>query len=170
MSPTVCVVPLGRHSCSKCLCANALLNVCAASCLQVWMPEPAADGSQILTTAGLPFAVVGVDAAGTLLALFRCVSVRYRFTTDVHKPALMGAIGRVFVSKEVGPPGCTAHELMRQARNYFVVITAAFSSNSSSSSSSTAAVVSRRCCVACNSLIWQGSLQCTHHDPFLCSP
>lgn len=93
-----------------CLCANALLTVCAAFCLQVWMPEPAADGSQILTTAGLPFAVVGVDAAGTLLALFRCVSVRYRFTTDVHKPALMGAIGRVFVSKEVG---CTGHEFMR---------------------------------------------------------
>ncbi len=47
---------------------------------------------------GLPFAVVGV---GDLLALFRCVSVRYRFSTDITRPSLMGAIGRVFSTMEV---------------------------------------------------------------------
>ena len=47
---------------------------------------------------GLPFAVAGV---GDLLALFRCVSVRYRFSTDVMKPSLMGAIGRVYSTLEV---------------------------------------------------------------------
>lgn len=47
---------------------------------------------------GLPFAVCGV---GDLLALFRCVSVRYRFSTDICKPALMGAIGRVYATLEV---------------------------------------------------------------------
>lgn len=38
---------------------------------------------------------------GDLLALFRCVSVRYRFSTDVMKPSLMGAIGRVYSTLEV---------------------------------------------------------------------
>ena len=47
---------------------------------------------------GLPFAVAGV---GDLLALFRCVSCRYRFATDAMKPALMGAIGRVYTTCEV---------------------------------------------------------------------
>jgi hypothetical protein len=47
---------------------------------------------------GLPFAIAGV---GDLLALFRCVSCRYRFSTDVTRPALMGAIGRVYSSCEV---------------------------------------------------------------------
>jgi hypothetical protein len=50
------------------------------------------------TTKGLPFAVAGV---GDLLALFRCVSCRYRFATDAMKPALMGAIGRVYTTCEV---------------------------------------------------------------------
>jgi hypothetical protein len=48
---------------------------------------------------GLPFAIAGV---GDLLALFRCVSCRYRFSTDATRPALMGAIGRVYSSCEVG--------------------------------------------------------------------
>lgn len=47
---------------------------------------------------GLPFAIAGV---GDLLALFRCVSCRYRFSTDVTRPGLMGAIGRVYSSCEV---------------------------------------------------------------------
>lgn len=47
---------------------------------------------------GLPFAIAGI---GDLLALFRCVSCRYRFSTDVTRPALMGAIGRVYSSCEV---------------------------------------------------------------------
>jgi hypothetical protein len=47
---------------------------------------------------GLPFTVAG---AGDLLALFRCVSCRYRFGTDADQPALMGAVGRVFASGQV---------------------------------------------------------------------
>ena len=35
---------------------------------------------------------------GDLLALFRCVSVRYRFSTDVMKPSLMGAIMSIGVA------------------------------------------------------------------------
>lgn len=62
------------------------------------MPELYAGSQMVLTAQGLPFAVVGV---GDLLALFRCVSVRYRFSTDYLKPSLMGAIGRVFASLEV---------------------------------------------------------------------
>jgi hypothetical protein len=42
-----------------------------------------------------------VAGVGDLLALFRCVSCRYRFSTDVTQPALMGAIGRVYSSCEV---------------------------------------------------------------------
>jgi hypothetical protein len=42
-----------------------------------------------------------VAGVGDLLALFRCVSCRYRFSTDTSKPALMGAIGRVYASCEV---------------------------------------------------------------------
>lgn len=65
--------------------------------VQVWMPEMHSDGSMYLGAQGLPFAVAGV---GDLLALFRCVSCRYRFSTDVMKPSLMGAIGRVYASCE----------------------------------------------------------------------
>lgn len=61
------------------------------------MPEETPEGC-VLVAQGLPFAVMGV---GDLLALFRCVSVRYRFLADTSKPALMGAVGRVFTSKEV---------------------------------------------------------------------
>lgn len=64
-------------------------------------PAPAADTkSQQLHVflQGLPFAIAGV---GDLLALFRCVSCRYRFSTDVTRPAVMGAIGRVYSSCEV---------------------------------------------------------------------
>lgn len=35
---------------------------------------------------GLPFCIAG---AGDLLALFRCVSCRYKFSTDKLKPGLM---------------------------------------------------------------------------------
>ncbi|KAF5834819.1 hypothetical protein DUNSADRAFT_8402 [Dunaliella salina] len=66
--------------------------------VQMWMPAQLSDGSTVLGAQGLPFALSGV---GDLLALFRCVSVRYRFATDVNKPALMGAPGRVFTSLEV---------------------------------------------------------------------
>jgi hypothetical protein len=62
------------------------------------MPEHCADGSVVLSAQGLPFSISGV---GDLLALYRCVSVRYRFSTDMMKPNLMGAIGRVYSSSEV---------------------------------------------------------------------
>jgi hypothetical protein len=42
-----------------------------------------------------------VAGVGDLLALFRCVSCRYRFSADASRPALMGAIGRVYASCEV---------------------------------------------------------------------
>jgi hypothetical protein len=46
----------------------------------------------------LPFCVAGV---GDMLALFRCISCRYCFGTDIEKPALLGAPGRVLLFKEV---------------------------------------------------------------------
>eukprot|EP00775_Hariotina_reticulata_P002477 gene2477-2781_t len=78
------------------------LNLKLASCksgalVQVWMPEVCADGSVVLSAQGLPFAIAGI---GDLLALFRCVSCRYRFSTDITRPSLMGAIGRVYSSCE----------------------------------------------------------------------
>ena len=36
---------------------------------------------------GLPFCING---AGDLLALFRCISCKYKFSTDTAKPGLMG--------------------------------------------------------------------------------
>lgn len=54
---------------------------------QVWLPEANEDGSIVLYTKGLPFAING---AWDLLALFRCVSCKYRFSTDALKPTLMG--------------------------------------------------------------------------------
>ena len=47
---------------------------------------------------GLPFCVAGT---GDLLALFRCISCRYCFSTDATKPELLGAPGRVFTTQEV---------------------------------------------------------------------
>ncbi len=78
--------------------SSSLAESSGGALVQVWMPEHMADGSVVLSAQGLPFSISGV---GDLLALYRCVSVRYRFSTDVMKPTLMGAIGRVFVSAEV---------------------------------------------------------------------
>ena len=47
---------------------------------------------------GLPYAVAGV---GDLLALFRCISCRFSFSTDIMQPRLLGAIGRVYTTSEV---------------------------------------------------------------------
>jgi hypothetical protein len=58
---------------------------------------------------GLPFCVAGV---GDLLALFRCISCRYCFGTNIEKPDLLGAPGRVFTTMEVrarGGAGARAH-------------------------------------------------------------
>lgn len=48
---------------------------------------------------GLPFCVAGM---GDLLALFRCISCRFAFGTDVARPTSLGAPGRVYTSSEVG--------------------------------------------------------------------
>ena len=37
---------------------------------------------------GLPYSISGT---GDLLALFRCISCKYKFSTDLTKPQLMGA-------------------------------------------------------------------------------
>ncbi|KAG1674596.1 hypothetical protein FOA52_001845 [Chlamydomonas sp. UWO 241] len=74
------------------------MSECGSGALvQVWMPQESMDGQTVLVSQGLPYAVVGV---GDLLALFRCVSVRYQFLADPSQPALMGAVGRVYCSME----------------------------------------------------------------------
>lgn len=50
---------------------------------------------------GLPFCVAGI---GDFLALFRCISCRYCFGTDVQKPELLGAPGRVYTTLTVHFP------------------------------------------------------------------
>jgi len=93
---------------------NAELSGCRTGALvQVWMPEMCRDGSMVLQTRGLPFSISGV---GDLLALFRCVSCRYRFATDVSKPHLMGVIGRVFSSGQ--PELC--YDVQRYDRNVYL--------------------------------------------------
>ncbi|GAX79766.1 hypothetical protein CEUSTIGMA_g7207.t1, partial [Chlamydomonas eustigma] len=77
--------------------SSNLADSAGGALVQVWMPEHCADGSVVLSAQGLPFSISGV---GDLLALYRCVSVRYRFSTDMMKPNLMGAIGRVYSSLE----------------------------------------------------------------------
>ena len=53
---------------------------------------------------GMPFCVAGM---GDLLALFRCISCRFNFGTNVARPNTLGAPGRVFTSSEVrGPARC----------------------------------------------------------------
>ena len=39
---------------------------------------------------------------GDMLALFRCLSCKYSFSTDLKNLAVMGAPGRVFTTGEVG--------------------------------------------------------------------
>ncbi|KAK9807511.1 hypothetical protein WJX72_001214 [[Myrmecia] bisecta] len=72
-------------------------NEAGGSLCQVWLPEQSEDGDLILRTKGLPFCVAGV---GDLLALFRCISCRFCFGTDVHNPHTLGAPGRVFTTGE----------------------------------------------------------------------
>uniref|UniRef100_A0A6S8MYT5 RWP-RK domain-containing protein n=1 Tax=Dunaliella tertiolecta TaxID=3047 RepID=A0A6S8MYT5_DUNTE len=86
--------------------------------VQMWMPGQLSDGSTVLSAQGLPFALSGV---GDLLALFRCVSVRYRFAIDVNKPALMGAPGRVFSSLEPEMTG----DVQKYAKQVYLRVTEA---------------------------------------------
>eukprot|EP00798_Chlamydomonas_sp_ICE-L_P023795 gene23795-9357_t len=65
---------------------------------QVWMPEEATvNSAPVLTTNGMPFCLAGNS---DLLALYRCVSTRYRFSSDASTPAFMGAVGRVYRTLE----------------------------------------------------------------------
>ena len=47
---------------------------------------------------GLPYAVAGI---GDMLALFRCISCKYTFSTTTDVADLLGAPGRVFATGEV---------------------------------------------------------------------
>ncbi|PSC70446.1 rhodanese-like domain-containing chloroplastic [Micractinium conductrix] len=76
---------------------NQLASSRTGSLAQIWMPEPGEDGGVVLNTHGLPYSINGV---GDLLALFRCISCKYKFSTDSSKPQQMGAVGRVFTSGE----------------------------------------------------------------------
>ncbi|GMH33670.1 hypothetical protein BSKO_01504 [Bryopsis sp. KO-2023] len=85
-------------------CAEAVLelNNClkdsdCGSLIQVWMPEYFESDNVVLATQGLPYSVIGI---GDLLALFRCISCRYHFPTDVFAPKLLGAVGRVFTTSQ----------------------------------------------------------------------
>jgi hypothetical protein len=51
----------------------------------------------VLATKGNPFFVAGQSGAD-LLALFRCVSCRFKFGTDIRTPQELGAPGRVYIS------------------------------------------------------------------------
>ncbi len=51
---------------------------------------------------GLPYAVAGV---GDMLALFRCISCKYTFSTTTDVPDLLGAPGRIFATGEVRQEG-----------------------------------------------------------------
>lgn len=42
-----------------------------------------------------------MSGQGDLLALFRCLSCRYNFSTTTAAPDLLGAPGRVFATAEV---------------------------------------------------------------------
>ncbi|KAL4420427.1 hypothetical protein ABPG75_010083 [Micractinium tetrahymenae] len=64
---------------------------------QAWMPDVVEDNQIVLKTKNMPFCVAGM---GDLLALFRCISCRFAFGTNVAKPATLGAPGRVYTSSE----------------------------------------------------------------------
>lgn len=66
-------------------------------CVQAWLPNASDDGGIVLNTQSLPFCVVG---SADLMALFRCISCKYSFSTDMSKPWLMGPVGRVYVTAE----------------------------------------------------------------------
>ncbi|KAK9816844.1 hypothetical protein WJX72_005826 [[Myrmecia] bisecta] len=62
---------------------------------QVWLPERSHGGGISLQTKGVPFCVNGSEE---MLALFRCISCRYQFSTDIRQLRLLGAPGRVFLT------------------------------------------------------------------------
>lgn len=81
------------------------------SAVQTWLPEVHENGNVRLVTKGMPFCVAGT---GDLLALFRCISCRFTFGTDINKPEELGAPGRVFLSGEA-ELACNVQEYPREA-------------------------------------------------------
>lgn len=63
--------------------------------------QPSLHRTAHVAAQGLPFCVAGT---GDLLALFRCISCRYCFGTNLREPAMLGAPGRVFATTEVPQP------------------------------------------------------------------
>ena len=59
---------------------------------------PCCHNNEMNMLQGQPYCAAGVV---DLLALFRCISCRYCFSTDLTKPELLGAPGRVFTSRQV---------------------------------------------------------------------
>ena len=70
--------------------------------------QPSLHRTAHVAAQGLPFCVAGT---GDLLALFRCISCRYCFGTNLREPAMLGAPGRVFATTEVPPPPSSATDL-----------------------------------------------------------
>lgn len=87
----------------KARCADVVLelsgmmkNASTGALVQMWLPETLAGGGEVvLATQGLAYSITGV---GDLLALFRCISCRYNFATDVLSPSRLGAVGRVYTT------------------------------------------------------------------------
>lgn len=102
-----------------CAWPRIALNVTMfVSRLKMWMPCKAQDGKTVLQASSLPFSVLGV---GDLLALFRCVSVRYRFGTDSDQPHLMGAVGRVYSTMQPE----SSNNLQRSDKRLYLRVTEA---------------------------------------------
>lgn len=79
------------------LILSLLFFACGNDVVQVWVPCPDEDGGVVLNTQGMPFSLNG---CGDLLALFRCISCKYKFSTDTTKTWNMGPVGRVYVTGE----------------------------------------------------------------------
>ena len=105
-----------------------------------------------LCAQGLPYSINGV---GDLLALFRCISCKYKFATDASKPQQMGAVGRVYAS---GEPEMSHHIQRYDKQVYLRVAEAQVRSGcggvtvlctcASEAGSVDAHVIASRCCTA----------------------
>lgn len=75
--------------------------------------QPSLHRTAHVAAQGLPFCVAGT---GDLLALFRCISCRYCFGTNLREPAMLGAPGRVFATTEVPGPPPPSYQHRKQSR------------------------------------------------------
>ncbi|KAL0041463.1 hypothetical protein WJX79_004319 [Trebouxia sp. C0005] len=103
----------GRLTSATCNFSQHLATQRGACLAQIWVPDSQANGPVTLHTQGVPFSVAG---CADLLALFRCVSCRYKFGTDISKPVLMGAVGRVF---STGQPEMS-HNVQQYDKRHFL--------------------------------------------------